>query len=291
MRGLAILLMLSAPIAVCAGESVSGLPPASPTPGGIAIVDLGPADQTEPAAAFLGEQRVMVTSANGRRYAVVGIALDTEPGPLVLRVDTGGVESTVPFEIVARDYESQHITVSNPRQVDPNPDDLARIGAEKKRIDAALANWRDVPAPLRLQLPVEGRRSSAFGLRRYFNDKPRRPHSGIDIAADTGTQIRAAADGLVSETGNYFFNGNTVFVDHGQGLVTMYCHMNAITVEAGASVAAGEVIGTVGSTGRVTGPHLHWSVSLNRAMIDPDLLLGTGTEAGTPEPPADTARQ
>lgn len=291
MRGLAILLMLSAPIAVCAGESVSGLPPASPTPGGIAIVDLGPADQTEPAAAFLGEQRVMVTSANGRRYAVVGIALDTEPGPLVLRVDTGGVESTVPFEIVARDYESQHITVSNPRQVDPNPDDLARIGAEKKRIDAALANWRDVPAPLRLQLPVEGRRSSAFGLRRYFNDKPRRPHSGIDIAADTGTQIRAAADGLVSETGNYFFNGNTVFVDHGQGLVTMYCHMNEITVETGASVTAGEVIGTVGSTGRVTGPHLHWSVSLNRAMIDPDLLLGTGAEAGTPEPPADTARQ
>lgn len=256
-----------------ATAAAQDLPASSPTPGGIAVVDLGPADTAGTVRAFFGERRVMVTGHGGRLFAIVGIALDTEPGTATLLLDHDGRDSEVPFEISDRSYETQHITVANRRQVDPNPDDLERIGTEKKRIDAALRAWSDSAPQLNLLLPVEGRRSSAFGLRRFFNEQPRRPHSGIDIAAASGTPIRAAAAGRIVETGDFFFNGKTVFIDHGQGLVTMYCHMDEIDVAVGETIARGAIIGAVGSSGRVTGPHLHWSVSLNGAMVDPDLLL------------------
>jgi len=178
------------------------------------------------------------------------------------------------LEVQAKAYETQYLTIENTRQVNPDPADLERIDAERQRIEAALAGWRQAD-PLRqpFQLPVDGRRSSSFGSRRFFNGQPRRPHSGMDIAADEGTPIRSPAEGLVVEIGDYFFNGNTVFLDHGQGLVTMYCHLSRVEVRPGQALAAGEVLGRVGSTGRVTGPHLHWSVSLNRVMVDPALLL------------------
>ena len=131
------------------------------------------------------------------------------------------------------------------------------------------------PSPdLRMYAPVPGRRSGSFGLRRIFNGQSRNPHSGMDIAAATGTPVRAPLAGRVIDTGDYFFNGNTVWLDHGGGLLSMYCHLSAVDVKPGDALQTGERLGAVGATGRVTGPHLHWSISLNRAMVDPALFIG-----------------
>jgi murein DD-endopeptidase MepM/ murein hydrolase activator NlpD len=121
--------------------------------------------------------------------------------------------------------------------------------------------------------PVKGRISTPFGLRRYFNGKPRSPHKGIDIAVPKNTAIKSPANGLVVLTGNYFFIGNAVLINHGQGLITVYCHLNKILVKPRQKVKKGQVIGYVGQTGRATGPHLHWGVSLNDTPVNPELFL------------------
>ena len=128
-------------------------------------------------------------------------------------------------------------------------------------------------SPLPFLQPVDGPQSSAFGLRRVLNGEPRAPHSGIDIAAPTGTPIRNPAPGVVTITGDFYFNGKTVFVDHGQGLISMVCHLSRIDVAEGDEVARGAVLGLVGSTGRSTGPHLHWSVSMNGSRVDPEQVM------------------
>jgi murein DD-endopeptidase MepM/ murein hydrolase activator NlpD len=182
----------------------------------------------------------------------------------------------IPFKVGKHDYETQRVTIANRRQVDPEPDDLRRIAREQESLVRAFSTFSDSrPEGFAFDLPSAGRVSGGFGLRRFFNDEPRQPHSGLDIAAPEGTPIAAPAAGTVIEIGDYFFNGFTVILDHGQGLVTMYNHLSRIDVAKGARVARGESIGAVGHTGRVTGPHLHWSVSLNNARVNPALFLSS----------------
>ncbi|MCW8972726.1 MAG: M23 family metallopeptidase, partial [Gammaproteobacteria bacterium] len=170
--------------------------------------------------------------------------------------------------------------LKNKRQVDPYADDLKRIRREQARSRKAFASWDAArTAELDFLLPVSGRLSGTFGKKRFFNGQPRRPHSGLDIAAPTGTPVKAPTAGKVIETGNYFFNGNTVFIDHGEGLVTMFCHLDSIDVKVGQAVNRGDVVARVGATGRVTGPHLHWTVSMNNTRVDPGLFLSLETIA------------
>jgi murein DD-endopeptidase MepM/ murein hydrolase activator NlpD len=255
------------------------LPRAAAVPGGVAVVALGSAEQPAPRARFNGE-RVLVARHDGRWHAVVGLPLALTPGSHRLSVeDTSGAYERR-FKVSSKHYETQHLTLPDRRMVEPTAEDLKRIERERPVISRALATWSEsAPDDLVFGLPVNGRLSSAFGLRRIYNNQPRSPHSGLDLAAPEGTAVNAPAAGRVIETGNYFFNGNTVFLDHGQGLITMYNHLRAIAVEPGQPVERGQKIGEVGATGRVTGPHLHWAVSLNRSLVDPALFL----------PPAATA--
>jgi murein DD-endopeptidase MepM/ murein hydrolase activator NlpD len=241
----------------------------APWPGGIAVIELGPATAPAPAATF-NDRPVLVMQDGQQWHAVVGIPLDTAPGALAIQVG----ERNVGFDVVEHAYREQRLTVKNKAYVTPSTEQLERIGRERKIIDAALGNFRDVTADdVTLAAPVAGRRSSSFGLRRFFNDQPRSPHKGMDIAAAAGTPIAAPREGIVTATGAYYFNGNTVILDHGQGYVTMYCHLNEIAVTEGQELTPGEIIGAVGATGRVTGPHLHFGTYLNGTAVDPELLL------------------
>jgi murein DD-endopeptidase MepM/ murein hydrolase activator NlpD len=190
----------------------------------------------------------------------------------VVQGDNGS--RSIRFDVAAHRYNVQRLTLANLRQVRPEPEDLLRIDKERETITQAFSTFSDrAVSGLTLDLPSVGPFSSGFGLRRFFNNEPRQPHSGLDIAAPEGTPVAAPAAGTVLETGDYFFNGLTVFLDHGQGLVTMYNHLSRIDVARGERVARGQKIGEVGHTGRVTGAHLHWSVSLNNARVDPGLFL------------------
>jgi murein DD-endopeptidase MepM/ murein hydrolase activator NlpD len=238
-------------------------------PGGIALIDLGPVSARAPAVRF-GGKPVLVYRDGNRWRAAVGVPLDTVPGEIRLEAGT----QTIPVSVREHAYAEQRLTVANEDHVTPKPAQLERIGRERALIDAALAAYR--PAALdgiALAPPVAGPRSSSFGLRRFFNNEPRSPHKGMDIAAAEGTPVTAPRSGQVTLTGDFFFNGNTVIVDHGQGLVTMYCHLSDIAVLDGGEVEQRDVLGAVGSTGRVTGPHLHFGVYLNGTAVDPALLL------------------
>ncbi len=205
-----------------------------------------------------------------QRHAIVGVPISAEPGSYELILQSGEAVETHVFEVSSKAYPEQHLTIDNQRMVDPLDADLARIRRESAKQRTQYARFTDRPLALAPFLqPVDGVASSSFGRRRILNGQPRSPHSGLDIAAATGTPIKAPAPGAVVLTGDLFFNGNTVFLDHGQGLVTMYCHMSHIEVSEGQEVQRGELIGLVGATGRVTGPHLHWSVSLNGNRVDP----------------------
>jgi len=270
--------MLRPLLFVLAGLSAQGFaaPRNALVPGGVAEVHLGAATAPRPEV-HLGERQVLVRKTGNDWVAWVGLALDLSPGDITLRVREAGQDSTRTLTLHDKDYPVQHLQVKNPRMVNPNPDDLARIRREAATQDEVKTLFRDEPEPqMDFIAPATGRRSSAFGLRRTFNGEPRAPHRGLDIAAGRGAPVLAPAAGVVTHVGDFFFNGRTVFVDHGQGLISMMCHMERIDVQPGTRVAQGERLGAVGSSGRATGPHLHWSLFLNGTPVDPALFIDGG---------------
>ena len=178
------------------------------------------------------------------------------------------------FQVNNKIYPIERLQIKNNRQVNPNAEDLIKIRQDLSSIKNSYKTWTTrQPDNLILRLPVQGRKSSKYGLKRILNGIEKQPHSGLDIAAAKGELVLAAANGKIIEIGNYFYNGNTIFIDHGKGLITSYSHLDQTLVKAKQTVKMGEPIGTVGNTGRATGPHLHWSVSLNDVRVDPELFL------------------
>ena len=259
-----------------------------PVAGGVAVIDLGPSP-TRPSAALPNNVPVLVLGDPSRWTAWVGIGLSAKPGTGSISVKYGDRPAPInkAFEIGTVTYAEQRLTVP-PGKVDLSKADLARYERERAHQAKVIATYSEVPPQsVALRQPVPGARSSSFGLRRVFNGQARNPHSGMDIAAPTGTPVVAPRAATVIDTGDYFFNGKTVWLDHGAGLLTMYCHLSEIRVNVGDRLSLGAPVGAVGATGRVTGPHLHWSVSLNRVMVDPAFFMGA--DAATAEPKAASA--
>jgi len=249
------------------------LPEQLAVPGGIIKIAIAETDQEAPSV-FFNDNRVAVIKEITHWSALVGIPLSTKPGQHTIIVKTSQNSKNLNFNIVDKDYPAQYLTIKKKRMVTGFTEaDLKKINTDKKAMTKAKSIWEEQVVDTNFITPVEGRLSSLFGLKRFFNDIPKRPHNGLDIAAKTGTPIIAPASATVIDTGNYYFNGNTVFLDHGQGLLSAYLHMNTIAVKAGQVVQQGDKLGTVGETGRVTGPHLHWIVYLNKTPVDPALFI------------------
>ena len=243
----------------------------SAVPGGVARIDLGPAAARP--QAWADAVPLLVLGSPSGWTALVGIGLSAEPGTARIRVQGESGERQLAYTIAPKRYTEQHLKVS-PRTVDLSPEDLARHERERAHQQGVIATFSAPPAgEPHMRPPTPGRRSSSFGLRRFFNGQPRNPHSGMDIAAPTGTPVVAPLAATVIDTGDYFFNGHTVWLDHGGGLLSMMCHLSRIDCKVGDRLAVGQRLGTVGATGRVTGPHLHWTISLNRASVDPALFI------------------
>ena len=275
-----------------------------PVPGGVAVVLLGEF-ASAPQVDFEGAE-VLVLAHKKQWYALVGIPLDAKPGAHQIAIlkkinpqanqnkqtnlNNQGIETVLEniradaaqpiqswsFNVRDKTNPAQHITLKNKRQVNPNPADLARIQKELVLQNDAYATYtKSTPSNILFAPPVKGRLSSPFGLKRYFNGEARNPHSGLDFAAPTGTPVQSPAAGRIILIGDYFFNGKTIFIDHGMGLISMFCHLSSINKQVGDTVKQFDVMAKVGATGRATGPHLHWNVSLNNARVDPALFLTT----------------
>ena len=267
-RPLPLFAMLAAGVVQSAEPAKLPFKP-SPVPGGVAIVAL-PAKATAPVVTYRGEP--VLTRRSGRGWvAVVGIPLSAKPGEQAIEVDG----RMVPFAIRPKRYPEQRVTLKDQRKVTPNAEDEARIAKEQVLMAPAWKAWPEALVPsLSFRQPTPGALTASFGLRRIFNGVPRSPHSGLDIRSPQGQAVRAPAPGRVVLAGDFFYSGNAVFIAHGEGVVSLLCHLSKVSVKEGQVLQTGDVVGEVGSTGRASGPHLHWSLSLNNARVDPRLFLG-----------------
>ncbi|BBB22883.1 M24/M37 family peptidase [Abyssogena phaseoliformis symbiont OG214] len=251
----------------------------TPIPGGIAVIDFQ-SNHSNPKA-FYGIVPVYTQHIKGQHWqALIGIPLLSKVGEKYITIK-GLSAKKITFTVHEHHYKEQHITLTGKKRkyVNPNLKHMDRI----KREHPILSKTRKLFSEKSLFngqfiRPVKGVITSPFGLKRFYNGQPRRAHTGLDFAGNIGTPIHVPANGKVILIGHFFFNGNTVFIDHGQGLISVYIHMNKYSVKQGQLVKQGDKIGTIGQTGRATGAHLHWGVYLNQTTVNPNLLLGVSDE-------------
>jgi murein DD-endopeptidase MepM/ murein hydrolase activator NlpD len=253
-------------------STATAFPRHNPVPGGICILTLAPANTIKPLLHYQGK-KIAIVQHQQQWKALIGISLNAKLGAHAITIQHPTFSSTKNCQIKAQKYRSQHIKLKNKSQVNPQGKKLQRILREMKLKKQLKRTFTAKEPQLDFIKPVKGRDNGRFGLKRFFNGQARNPHSGMDIAAATGRNILATATGQVLYTGNLFFSGNVVIIDHGQGLLSLYAHMSKILVQKGQALQQGQVIGKVGKTGRATGPHLHWSVYLNGKAVNPALFL------------------
>ncbi|GHS87777.1 peptidase M24 [Campylobacterota bacterium] len=251
-------------------------------PGGIAVVYLDGLDDLDAnlsikPVAFFGEKRLKVIEQDGKFAAIVAISLDTAPNQnLEISYEIGGETKKKPFFVGDKQRKIQRLTIDKKMEA-LDEQTLLRVANERKIVSAAIGEFsQDLAGAVeeaQFGLPLLARISGNFGARRIINGEARRPHAGTDIAAPLNTVVKAPQNGVAALVGSHFYCGNFVLLNHGEGLFTLYCHLESALVEQEASVQKGEKIALVGKSGRVTGAHLHWSAALNGVWFDPLLLV------------------
>ena len=241
--------------------------PASAPQGAMVLGKVPPGSRVEYAG------RTLRTTGYGT--VVFGIGRD-EAGPVTVTVvHPDGSRSEASIAVSARDWPVQRVDGVPPKTVDPPPEIAERIRREQAQVVAARARDDDrADFAQRFAWPLQGRVSGRFGNQRVYNGKPGSPHSGMDIAAPTGTPVKAPAAGVVTFAApDLYLTGGTVLLDHGFGISSNFLHLSRIDVAVGDRVEQGQVVGAVGATGRATGPHLHWGMNWFDVRIDPLLVL------------------
>ena len=210
---------------------------------------------------------------NGRVF--IGFNRDSEPETKISLKDKGQIIYSKNFTVTQREYQIQRINNLDKKKVNPPKMDWDRIKKENGRIGYIRTNaMKECPEDINFIVPSDGTITGVYGSQRILNGEPKRPHYGIDYAAPQGTSIISPADGKVTLTADdMFYTGGTIGIDHGCGLVSIFSHLHSVDVQEGEQVKQGDVIGTIGSTGRSTGPHLDWRVNLGKTRLDPALVL------------------
>lgn len=264
-----LLLAVTIPYAAFA----TALPKNEPVPGGVVVIAL-PASAETPVVHF-DSRRIMVVKQAGHWYAVAGISLSTTPGQKFITIKLASKPAQrLSFNIQPKQYAEQRLIIKNQNLVNPPASEMDRIEREQVHLKRVLNTWvQDKTPDLSFIWPADGPQTSGFGLRRFYNGEEGSRHLGIDIGAPQGSAVRAPADGVVADAGNYYFCGHTLTIDLGQGLYSVYCHLSKITVRRGMHVKQGQIVGNIGATGRTTGPNLHWTVSLNGTPVDPHAFI------------------
>jgi murein DD-endopeptidase MepM/ murein hydrolase activator NlpD len=264
--------------------SVDGAVPLSGKQGQILYLRVKVEDYTVSILGTLLGRRVPFFKISEDEFAaLVGIDMADAPGTVELMVEITSPEGTrqqaFPVSVAAEDFRDQRLTLPKD-QVDPDAAALKRISREREKIQSVFGS----PTPERLWrqpfvVPVDGVVTGAFGSRRILNGQPRNQHNGEDIAAPMGTPLKAANNGIVRMVDDHFFSGRSVILDHGLGLYTLYSHLQTVKVKEGDRIDRGQIIGTVGKSGRATGPHLHWGAWLNGSRVNPFSLTRLPVES------------
>jgi len=249
-------------------------------PGEVVVLEVRPSEPlvTVKATVFGSRIRFFSDETDGVWRGLIGIDLDTRPGDygVAVRGTTGSgdtVRATYTLAVEPKEFATRHLSV-NPSFVNPPAEVLERIrheAARQAQIFKTSSTDRHWSGGFRR--PVGGEATSSFGRRSVYNGEPRSPHSGTDFRSGAGTPIEAPNAGTIVLAEETYFSGNVVIIDHGWGLYSYFAHLSAIDVTEGDIIETGQVVGKVGATGRVTGPHLHWTVRLNEARVDPLSLM------------------
>ncbi len=257
-------------VGAAATDPKIGLKPEHPGPGDIVLITVSGVEG--PVEGKFGDRKIYFNRSRDSFKAVFGVDLYTEPGEYKMNISAGGNVFSRPVSISRKKYPVQKLTLPKDL-VELSPENEARVEREQKKVSAIWPGETDRVWQGDFMNPREGEIVTMFGLRRIINGTPKNQHSGVDVAAHEGKEVYAPNNGRVVLVDNQFFSGNSVFLDHGQGIFTMFFHLSKILVTEGQQVKKGEVIALVGSTGRSTGAHLHWGVRVQGARVDPLELI------------------